>query len=161
MSQFETVKVAHVSSGPSIADDHYYPIPIKPGKGQIALLLAAQLLCMPDVAGASNYTEMWIWRKSFPQEDARIFGANNILWPTDPDVLDYHGHFDTFNTAVGAANRGSFNYKVYPYPIVLIRQPQMVVNVFSGDTFVVGSFWYMLKSVTDKELTKLMVKDHA
>ena len=158
-SKFETVKVASTIAYPAAGGVSYHDIPIKPGKGQVALLLAAQMAFAPDTTGANNFTKGWIWRKSPPNVSV-LFGLSTALWISDPDIIDFLPCYNEIITQ-GVAPRAAVSYKVYPYPVVLIRQPQFVVATFSGDTEVSCICWYMLQSVTDKEMTKLMVKDHA
>lgn len=157
----ETVKLAKVCAFPPAGGDHYYEIPIRPGEDQVALLLACQLGAHPDTLGANQITYEWIWRKSMPEVDAVKFANDSVTWQEDSDVIDHASWFNEWDTAAGYAPRGGERYVVYAYPVVVIRPPQFVVWTFSGDTRVTCLCWYMLQDVSDAELARLMVKDHA
>lgn len=133
----------------------YSQIPILPGEDEVALLLATNWLLVNTVA---NRIEALIWRKAHPATKGNIFAQFVI----EEDVIDYEQNFMVSTTAAGEWQGTVARYKVYPQPLVLIRPPQLVtVGLVGTSGLVVVTCYYTLQRVTDEQLAKLMVKDHA
>lgn len=145
----ETVKVAKCSVvNTGVGTIHYTEIPIKPGEDEVALLLASKWL---SYNVAANYNHGLIWKKSAPKTDAGIFASQS------EDIIDRMLHA---NLAV-PDQISQIEYTVYPYPVVLLRAPQLVSYGTTDGNGVFYLFcWYVIQKVTDKALAKLMVKDH-
>ncbi|MBA7681229.1 hypothetical protein ES703_89566 [subsurface metagenome] len=133
----------------------YDEIPIYPGEKEVALLLATNWLLVSPVA---NRLEGLIWKKAHPAVKANIF----TQYVQEEDVIDYEQTFIISTTAEGIWQGSIGRYKAYPQPLVLIRPPQLVtIGLVMTSGIVVVTCYYVFQRVTDEQLAKLMVKDHA
>lgn len=137
-----------------------HEIPIGIGKGEIAIVLASYFEVRQS-ASSSSGAKCWLYKKS-EEHVPTVSGWDDEGggWQRDEAV------FDTFNgqqivlSSVGVFDKIERLYKVYPYPLALIRDPSLLAN--GTQTLpVTVLLWYMLQKVTDAELAQLMVKDHA
>lgn len=155
----ETVKVAKRSIKlASSSTLEACQIPIGLGENEIAIVLGAYMSLRGSYS-APGY--MWLYKKSeerLPTEDD--WYAENGGWQEDDAVFDYMKIYLDDITAVGLYDRQKDVYKVYPYPLVIIRDPSMLAYG-AATVSVTAMIWYMIQQVTDAELTQLMVKDHA
>ena len=151
----ETVKVAKVYLAPSTTVLTYAKIPIEIGEDEVALLMAVKWISQNNVA---NVLTSWIWKRSYPNVDPRI----PARFDEDSNVIDYEQYYRVIDTNVGAYEGSRTRYYVLPYPMVLIRSPQLVTQAtVSGVSMVNLICWYVNQKVTDAQLAELMVKDHA
>jgi hypothetical protein len=152
----ETIKMANFQDLPTTGGIKYGEIPIKPGKGEIALLLATNWnLYFTEV----NAMYAVIWRKSYPKTSSvSLFNQPGFK---SPDILDYELFSVKQETAVGVWRSSRSKYKVYPYPIVLVRPPQIVyVNSVAGAGGLAIQAYYILQRASQTEIDRLLAKDH-
>lgn len=145
----ESVKVAKVKRPITSASTLYYDeIPIKPNLDEIALLLGIKWIVYNSGA---NTVYCLLWKKSAPKTDSLILTSNFY----SEDVIDYH------LIAVAGVNSDVKQYAL-PYPLVLLRCPQLVTYASVGSTTgtVTVVCWYVTQKVSKEELARLMVKDH-
>jgi hypothetical protein len=136
-----------------------YEIPMGLGEKQVAIVLASKLCIRAGDGTDSN--RIWLIRKSEENISTVATWPNEAgTWQQDPSVFDHLKAFRTALTSVGINDKIDREYKVYPYPVVLIRNPTMVIYGAQGRAFT-AILWYMLEDVTNAELAQLMVKDHA
>lgn len=148
-----TVKVAWWEEQPTGAGQSQSALPIEIGYGEVAVLLAIQ----PQIVntGASDEgAAMWLYRQSEPGTKRSGWSSYGGYWQQDTNVIDY-----TRGTVL--ANTSLLAYKVYPYPVILIRPPSIIYATSSVDLIMSLGLWYVLQKVTEKEMSELMVKDHA
>lgn len=136
-----------------------YEIPLGLGEDEVAIVLAAKLAHR----GASTaHVQQWLSRRSTKKIPTDLTWANEAgSWQDDGSVFDWFASFKTEHTAVGVENRSCEEYKVYPYPIVLIRDPSMLVFSNMATVLCTVILYYLIEKVTNEQLAKLMVKDHA
>lgn len=152
----EQVRIAHgyqLSGWPSTWE--YVEIPIKPGDDEVALVLAVEW--HHHYAGAAgNLTWSYLWKKSYPAE----FKGNSTivnLPGNESDIIDT----ELASFAVSPSQMIKTEYRVFPYPVVVLRPLQLVSQSYvDAITHVYVSVWYVFQKVTEESLARLMVKDH-
>jgi len=143
-------------------------IPLGIGESEVAIILASYIrLYAKNMSNANVRARMWLYRKDtegsnkatgWYQDSENDGGA----WTDDPAVFDMFG--TTMAFAAGTGDVGSLSdhlYKVYPFPVVLIRDPSYLFYADIGAVYYEVGLWYVRDKVSDKELAELMVKDHA
>lgn len=121
------------------------------GDREVAVLLAIQVHYYNN--DLASLVSAWLHKQSEPTTKAGNGQWENGGWLEDPGVLDFDQSY-VGNQASGAT------WKVYPYPIVLIRQPSVIIDKPNNMIATLG-LWYVRQEVTDAEMAQLMVKDHA
>jgi hypothetical protein len=119
------------------------------------VLLAIQPLIVNQTS-ANAEAALWLYRRSDVDTDAlpATWFDYDGEWQQDSGVIDYtRGRIRENGTAS--------EYKVYPYPIVLIRPPAVIYSLSSINFKLCLGLWYVIQTVTDREMTELMMKDHA
>lgn len=151
----ETIKVARASITTTAALQ-YESVPINPGVDEVAIIRAIEWQSF-FIKEADDIQFGWLWRRSKPATVPNI----ETNWVRNNDVLDNFYDSMVWSTAVGWAHVYNRHYKLLPAPIVLLRSPQLVAlsSAASGGAINV-SLWYQIQTLADKELAKLMVKDH-
>lgn len=152
-----TVKTAWFDQTPSSVREAYR-IPMGIGYQQVAVLLAVQVEVANSSQTNNTFGAVWLMRNGDPGElesKTTQWFESGGLWQQDTNVVDH-------TRGYVPARTGDTAYKVYPYPIILIRDPTVLVWTGEVDelSFTLG-LWYVLQTVTDKEMSELMVKDHA
>lgn len=155
----ETIKVAKcgypagVPAGPGLT---YIPVPVQMGPQEVALLHALQWIIATAAPNADSLQSV-LWRKSLPAQKANLL----TTWREDTDVIDYYATENYWGSDVGYGDPYKQIYKVLPRPLLLIRPPQLVAVSATANTSVNLWLWYTVITVTDEELARLMIKDHA
>lgn len=152
----EQVKIAHayqIAGWPSAWE--YTEIPIKPGEDEVALALAVEW--HHHYAGAAgNISWSYLWKKSHPEEFKGNSSVVNLPG-NESDIIDTE--LASFTTS--PSQMVKTEYRVFPYPVVLLRPLQLVSQSYvDGITHVYVSVWYVLEKITAEALARLMVKDH-
>jgi len=151
----ETVRVAKAFVAvKGITTLNYATIKMGLGEDEVALLLASKWIMQNNLASG-----LWayLWKRSFPNIDDRI----PARWAEDTNIIDIDQTTLSTLTEVGSYEDKKTRYIQYPYPFVLIRDPQLVGYSDTDDqTLVSILLYYVIVKVTDKELAELMVKDH-
>lgn len=153
----ETVKVAHwylaVSTGVVVSRAQIQGMGI--GKNEVAILLGLKWIIDSDLSGVNFVLRMALWRKSDVAwqygnlQQLNIQYEKDIVWSMKTTRLDLNSmgkEEDTF---------------IFPYPVVLIRKPQIIGHASLAAVTTGGFLYYVTEQVTDEQLAKLMVKDHA
>lgn len=155
----ESVKVA--SAGRQFVDTslHGVKIPIYPGKDEVAILLSYKIQAIPGGIGPTLAAGYLLWRKSDKDWPAPTLDSERILQQKGViagGILHWDG--------VGGSGGNLSESFMFPYPIVLVRPPQLVMEVFNNtgdDVDILLQAYYLIEKVSKAELQEIMVKDHA
>lgn len=131
------------------------------GPKEIALLLSIRVFI--DFAPITDGEAVWaLYRKSLPaaltQDD---MGATPHFWAEKDDICAYG--CVRYKGEPGGGNAGNqMDDYVFPHPLVVIRNPALWIINRQGSSFPhFAMLYYLTRTVTDEDLAKLMVKDHA
>lgn len=151
----ESIKTVHLAILPtSVAE--IYPIPMHIGEKEIAIVKAS-LWQVVNKGVANGACQLWLYRKSKgPSKNTDwTSGAGEIVgsWQLDDSVED---------TVLVRTTTGEkvLDYRVYPEPFIFIRPPSLIAKN-NGAVEAVLTLFYTLEQIDSKQLSKLMVKDHA
>lgn len=150
-----SVKVAWWEFNPGGSGYGTAKLPLEIGHNQVAVLLAIQAQVLNN-SSSPTQGALWLYRRGEVEADdlpAAWYGYGGG-WQHDKGVID-------FTRGSLPANSSDAAYKVYPYPVILIRSPAVVYSIGGSQLKPSMGLWYVLQNVTDKELAELMVKDHA
>ncbi|MBA7678312.1 hypothetical protein ES703_86585 [subsurface metagenome] len=148
----ESVKTSRVS----IAADTSMggvPFPMHLGDNEVAVLLSIWYFWYGAPTAASNIVYFGLWRKTDSDPSAMGTAHTDMLWRLSEHVL----------SAVGGTVRTSGKgHVILPWPLILIRPPRLVgLRAAFASATVDMQLFYTIQKVSDEELAKLMVKDHA
>lgn len=162
----DTVKIAKAYKKLA-ATTEYEDFEIELGMNEVAVILASQFN-VHQATGNNAEVDAWIWQRTFPSEVPTDWSDADVPgWIEDSRVIDYFKwgrHYTIAGATYGfESNIANNYYKVYPYPQVCVRSPQLVTLCNNASALVKLScmIWYLIEKVSDKELAKLMVKNHA
>lgn len=131
------------------------PIKLELGPDEIAIVLASVFCHVGE--RTPQAPRMWLYKKGDEHIPSNLW-AFGTEWTRDDQVIDFFttkiDHFGDLGTTLVSSRL----YKVYPYPITLIRSPSL--RVVGEGTCSVG-VWYLTERVSKDVLAHLMVKDHA
>lgn len=152
----ETIRVEKVG-GASIIGITSLPIQWGMGKKEVAILLGVRFV-IDELGGAINdaYLRWALDRKSE--------GAPGSLLLEDTQDLT---HIICGGGAVGVVvvEGATFGFMtedfIFPYPVVLIRPSQIHLESAYNGIKCGAYLYYVTQTVSDEQLAKLMVKDHA
>lgn len=155
----ESIKIATVGHTSIGANTETKKIPIVPGHNEIALLLMMRIWQETGTGARNNKLKWIVWRKS--DQDFTSTALDEVSLDSQNDDVIAIG---MFWHDIQAANLASFSIPVdtikFPLPgIPLLRPPQLVSEAVVGGQLVVAQFYYKLKTISDAEMTKLMLKD--
>jgi len=149
----QQVSIASMMAQCAVANSHRR-VPIELGDDEIAILLATNWqAAADDMLPSSSWGFLYRKTETEPNWDAIVYGD----WASDPNVMDtFFTGWDNTNQAGQITDR---QYIVYPFPIVLVRQPSII---FAGtiNTYLAVTCYYLRERVGKDELARLMVKDH-
>lgn len=150
----ESVKVARVgfTPGGTLGGETF---PMIMGDDEVVVLMSLDYWWRGTLAAGENRVEMGLWRKSDEANDPPLvpfIEHTDMIWGTVVSI-DF--------TTESHANSGK-DHIVFPWPMVLIRPPRFLarVLVLTG-SLIEARLYYHTRKVTDIELARLMVKDHA
>ncbi|KKL89745.1 hypothetical protein LCGC14_1911620 [marine sediment metagenome] len=153
----ESVKVAragHVIATPTTIAGEKFDIKI--GPDEIMVLLAFHWWWRAELGAAGvGDVVMGLWRKS------ETMPPGNDCFEESPDMI--WAQTDTiFTTAVGQDDLSNAAYITLPWPLTLIRPPQFVMRTTRLlNIRAEMRLYYLLREISNVDLAKLMVKDHA
>lgn len=154
----ETVKVEKVGGISVGSDVESARIEWGMGKNDVVVLLAIRFI-MDEVLSSTSMRMIWsLFRKSDADPPASILMADTF---GNSDIVAGGGIAYPLLTGVAATLNTMSEDFLFPYPMMLIRPSQFLVqgNVASINW---GAYlYYLIERVTDETLAKLMVKDHA
>ena len=134
--------------------------PISLAENEVRLLHAVKCIVNRTAAGGWE-SRVFLYRKT---ENVPAVSAWSVhhggKWEEDKSLLDswfYVGN--SVRTAEGLQPEPMF-YQVYPMPMILVRPPSMLTYGTAGTTASLA-LWYTTVKVSSKDLTELLMKDHA
>ena len=147
----ETVKIAwaELSLDTSISGS---PFPLHLGVNEVAILLSFYYHWRGGSGVGDNLASVGIWRKTDTDPTGIFIAHTDMIW-----TLSEGNRF----IAESVWQSGK-EHVILPWPLVLIRAPRLVGlrEIFTSVTVDMRLF-YIIQKVSDEELAKLMVKDHA
>ena len=155
MSNFlpESVKVARAGMSVALTLEGT-PFPMHLGDNEVAILLSLYYWWYGALGAGSNNAGMGLWRKtdSDPPGGDLLTDHTDMLWNIIESV-------EFVTESVVASGK---DHIIFPWPLVLIRPPRLMtwMQVFASLRVEVRLF-YLIQEISDEELAKLMVKDHA
>lgn len=155
MTMPESVKTSYqviIQAAPSPKEGSPFQILI--GHDEVMVLLGLHYFWTMGFGAGNNVVDIGLWRKtdtdptrSIPEET-----GDDMIWSEEATVL-----FVT--ESISSSEHREF---IFPKPLVLIRAPRLMWRYTVGTDFVLGMrLYYELREVTEVELAKLMIKDHA
>jgi hypothetical protein len=151
----ESVKIAKESL--LLQDTHTgVRMPIAPGPNEVALLLAYKLDVVAEPTAVNETALVYLFRKSdnLPATDVRVLNS--------PDAITYDRYYFYQFTAVGYNQMHNSRYIILPFPVVLIRPPQLAGRcINAGRVTAYMQCYYSIQRASKEDISKLMVKDHA
>lgn len=157
-----TVKVAGVSLYvPAAATVYGVKLPVHMGKNEILVVLAARFVFEPTTSEHDMMILWGMWRKSEATWPHTTLSILNLA--EEADIVASGGMVQASSVGATGISIGTITEDfVFPYPLVLIRAPQILFESPDNSEFPVGLWvYYLTQRVTDDELAALMVKDHA
>jgi len=125
------------------------------GINEVAVMLSLYYWWKGVPAAGGNFCRMAIWRKSDEKYDPAglVFNRHtDIIW----DLMEI------YNFVTESVWCGGKGHVIFPWPVILIRPPRLLAQVALMTTPIVSArIYYLIQKVSDEELAKLMVKDHA
>lgn len=152
----ESIKSALAVIDPLTSSLKGYQFPINLGRNEVLVLLGFDYSVVGNIASGTNRIEFGIYRKSDRLPDGDWIFANisnqDIVWSR------CHQHYWTTGNS-----RSSWSEMIHlPYPVVLIRPPQLCALADVFDSGIIEMrIYYLVAKASDTELAELMVKDHA
>ena len=136
-------------------------LPINLAKGEVIQVYAPKYMHNRGYGSALYERRSVLYRKTEKLPTTGAFMSPTGGWQGDKSVIDawfYKGDSAATNESVDATPPC---YQVYPIPITLIRKPTLVLHCTDAFSSVSFLLWYTTKKVSDKNLTELMMEDHA
>lgn len=134
--------------------------PINLAENEVLLLHAVKCIINRTASGGWE-SRVFLYKKT---ENVPAVSAWSVhhggKWEEDKSLLDswfYVGN--SVRTAEGLQPEPMF-YQVYPMPMILVRPPSMLTYGTAGTTASLA-LWYTTVKVSSKDLTELLMKDHA
>lgn len=126
------------------------------GRNEIAIMLGIRVVFQNDI-GLDNDLNWAIFRKSEAEPPPTL-----ILYAQQA-LSDFvaGGRIATDISGPGLNALNCSDDFLFPYPLVLIRPSQFLTESKSSLVEWVAYLYYLTQEVTDEQLAKLMVKDHA
>lgn len=136
--------------------------PIYLAEDEVIFLHASKFMYNRDWNVAPYELRTILYRKTENIPTTGAYMEPNGKWQEDKSVIDaWHYSGNSERTAEPRAVIAPV-YQVYPRPIPLIRTPTLVTHQTDASTsHVIVLLWYHTEEITDKNLTGLMLKDHA
>ena len=158
----ESVKFAKVSFGTTIGVNSVggHDLKLMLGPKEIALLLSFRLVCPSGLN--NNFQFTWVlYRKSLPAP-LTLVDIGTIGFARKDDIFAV-GVLQMRTEAGSGYVGGPTDDFTFPYPLVVVRNPALWIRNIDGgaDEPIMAILYYLVQKVTDEELAKLMVKDHA
>lgn len=161
----DTLKIEQVAAEGADANVHALSVKMAVGSHEVSYLYGMRVYS--DVPGQTyNFFHRWaLWRKSdkvWPETsiDPVACAKRNVpICGANVKVFSAQGTPD----GVGASQGPASNTVWFPIPIKFVRPPQFLYEMVSTyNDHKIGA-WFYFKTVilSDKEIAKLMVKDHS
>lgn len=134
-----------------------YPFDIKIGPKEVMILMGLHYWWYGTLQIGDNVAHLGLWRKTDSDPSATVWSSGafqDMMWHRVTCISE--------GAAGESVVSGDAAEITFPYPIVLIRSPRALIEVQT----VINVAWsmrlyYLLREVSNEELAKLMVKDHA
>ena len=130
------------------------PFPMTLGTDEIAILLSFYYWWRGVVAAGNNVINIGLWRKTDTDSPSAglTIDHTDMVWNLCENI----------NFVTESVKQSGKEHVILPYPLVLIRAPRLEAyrSTFTAVAVEMRLF-YFIEKVTDEELAKLMVKDHA
>jgi len=147
----ESVKIARarLSLDVSLAG---VPFPLNLGTNEVAILLSFYYHWFGVATAAANTIYMGIWKKTDTNPPVISTSHTDMIWNL----------IETLTFVTESLKQSGKEHVILPQPLVLVRAPRLVGfhASFTSATLEMRLF-YRIQRVSDEELAKLMVKDHA
>ena len=149
----ETVKMTRIGVVLASPGAEGYAFNINIASDEIMVLQSLYHWWTGTFVAGINTAEFTLWRKTDSNPPGYGFDDSpDIVWHTRYKI----------NFVTESINQGNDGYITFPSPLVLIRPPRLYVRT----TTMTGAnlemrLYYILRKVSDIDLAKLMVKDHA
>jgi len=152
--QMEEIQVAKSYVAHATASQYAYTdIPLQLAKDEAAILLSVDM----TINLANNVCEVYagILKRKRP---ALLSGTYWTPFQGDSDVIYYQ---DAVRVAVNVGESSIRRRFTFPYPIRLIRTPQLfVIGTINSSAHVFMTTYYLKVKLSDKVLAEMMVKQH-
>ena len=147
----ETVKISRQELV-SVTTKVGTPFPMNLGPNEVIVLLSFYWNIIGSMNAGVNIGYMGLWRKTDSNPPAMVTGHTDMIWS-----IRVQNYFTT-ESVISSWNE----HVILPWPLVLIRPPRLIglATVMTGVSMEMRLF-HIIQEVTDEELAKLMVKDHA
>jgi len=147
----ETVKIARADLA-GVTALVGTPFPMNLGVNEVAILLSFYWSAIGTPVAGTNLGYIGLWRKTDADPAAIMVVHTDMIWSLRVQILH-----------VAETVRSSWHeHVILPWPLILIRAPRLIglSDTFTAVTIQMRLF-YTIQKVSDEELAKLMVKDHA
>lgn len=125
------------------------------GPNEVMVVLAIDYNFHGTVAAGNNVIRWGLWRKT----DALPAGSIHALAGSQDMIFSRISSAEFVTESLASSGDG---FITLPWPLVLIRPPQLLYRTSDYATMsLMVRLWYVLHEVSNDELAKLMVKDHA
>jgi len=149
----ETVKIAHaglVIAAAGIIEGKTFSVTV--GKGEVIHLLALNWYVNGVLAAGNNTWDIGLWKKPDSQPSSIFTDHTDLVYG-----LTTGKKFVA--ESVPISEKGDF---YFPQPFVLIRPPRMIARTsVTTSATIKMTIYYKIVKVSEAEMIKLMMKDHA
>lgn len=151
----ESVKWTEIHGLIATPGDENTPYKVKLGGDEVMILLGIHYWWHGTLTAAANAVHMGLWRKTDSDPPTNVYADGD-----SPDMVwseEYVSEFVTESLVASKARDITF-----PRPIVLVRAPRAIFSMAAlANVYYSMRLYYLLSEVSDVDLAKLMVKDHA
>lgn len=126
--------------------------PLRLGMNEVAVLLSLYYAGYMLPTAGYNVLMFGLWRKSDTDPPAMESDHTDMLWET-VDSRQYTTESLSFTVR---------EHVIFPQPLALLRAPRLVgTRLNTTAAYINMRLFYFNRTVSDEELARLMVKDHA
>ncbi|MBA7687601.1 hypothetical protein ES703_96065 [subsurface metagenome] len=125
--------------------------PIHLGDDEVAVLLSLYWYWSMAATAGYNIVQLGLWRKTDTDPAAMESEHTDMIWE-GVSALSY---------VTESLQLSGSEHIILPWPLILVRAPRLVGLRIGAIAAVYMRLYYLIQKVSDEELAKLMVKDHA
>ena len=125
--------------------------PVYLGDDEVAVLLSIYYYWSMAATAGFNVAQFGLWRKTDTDPAAMESDHTDMIWE-GVSALSY---------VTESLQLSGSEHIILPWPLILVRAPRLVGLRIGAIAAVYMRLYYLIQKVSDEELAKLMVKDHA